>query len=388
MNVRRALAYFPAFARVSFRSRLGVFMTLIFPVVLILIFGAIFSNVGSSQVGLTVENLDHNSALSQQFLTELNATGAVSVSVVSPTVGNLSDYVAHNSLVAGLVIPEGFAGALSNHTPVRLLLFTNPSSAVEAGQVQGAVQGVANGMNLRIAGGTTLVTYADMNAGRHIYTTIDYLVPGLIGFSILVSPMMQMVNLSSTWKREKLFRQLSLTPLSRGEWLFATLLWYMALALVSTVLLVGLGVLLFGAHVTITLLALPFLIVGPILFVSIGLLAGTVSKTPEAAAMIGNVITFPMMFLSGTFFPVSMFPGWMVPVAHALPLYYLIDGLNAALLFGNTATALGDLAVVFLLAVGFAIASTLAFSWREEHGRLQGRAATRVDRAITARGEA
>ncbi len=373
MKLRRALAYFPTFARISFRSRLGVFMTLIFPVMLILVFGAIFSNVTSSQVGLTVENLDHNSPLSQQFLSGLNATGAVTVTLVSSSVGNLSDYVAHNSLVAGLVIPQGFAASLSTHSPVRLLLFTNPSSAIEAGQVQGAVQGVANGMNLQIAGGTTLVTYADMNAGSHIYTTIDYLVPGLIGFSILVSPMMQMVNLSSTWKREKLFRQLSLTPLSRGVWLFATLLWYVVLALISTVLLVGLGVLLFGAHVTVTALALPFLVVGPILFVSIGLLAGTASKTPEAAGMIGNIITFPMMFLSGTFYPVSLFPSWLVPIAHALPLYYLIDGLNAALLFGNTSTALTDLAIVLVLALVFAIAATQAVSWREERGRVLAR---------------
>jgi ABC-2 type transport system permease protein len=370
MNVRRSIAYFPYFARISFRSRLGIFMTLIFPVVLILMFGAIFSNVGSSRVGLTVENLDQNSPSSQQFLAGLNATGVVSVSMVSVSAGNLSDYVAHNGLVAGLVIPQGFGTSLANHSPVRLLLFTNPSSASAAGQVQGAVQGVANGMNLRIAGGTDLVTYVNMNAGSHVYTYIDYLVPGLIGFSILVSPMMQMVNLSSTWKREKLFRQLSLTPLTPGEWLFATLLWYVVLAFVSTALMLGLGVLVFGAHVTITALALPFLIVGPVLFVSIGLLAGTVSKTPEAAAMIGNIITFPMMFLSGTFYPVSMFPSWVVPIAHLLPLYYLIDGLNQALLFGNTSAAVTDLAIVIVLAVVIALAATHAFSWREERGEV------------------
>ena len=380
MNLRRAIAYFPTFARISVRSRMGVFMTLIFPVVLILIFGAIFANAGSSRVSLAVENFDHNSPLSQEFLAGLNATGVMSVNLVSPSAGNLSDYVTHNNLVAGLVIPSGFAASLTNHTPVRLLLFTNPSSASAAGQVQGAVQGVANGMNLRIAGGSELVTSLNMNAGSHLYTFIDYLVPGLIGFSILVSPMMQMVNLSSTWKREKLFRQLSLTPLSRGEWLFATLLWYVVLALISTVLLVSLGVLLFGAHVTITLLALPFLIVGPVLFVSIGLLAGTVSKTPEAAAMIGNIITFPMMFLSGTFYPVSMFPSWVVPIAHALPLYYLIDGLNAALLFGNTSAVVADLAIVIVLALLFALAATLAFSWREERGRLLVRGTAVHDR--------
>ncbi|EQD47057.1 membrane protein containing ABC-2 type transporter domain protein, partial [mine drainage metagenome] len=79
----------------------------------------------------------------------------------------------------------------------------------------------------------------------------------------------------------------------------------------------------------------PFLIVGPLFFVSLGMLAGIVSKTPETAAVIGNVITFPMMFLAGTFFPVSSFSPGLQLVAKVLPLYYVIDGMNQVLLFNN-----------------------------------------------------
>jgi ABC-2 type transport system permease protein len=366
MNLRRAAVYFPAFAKGYVRNPLGLFMSLIFPVILILIFGAVFSNTGTSQVPLTVENLDHNSGASVAFLQALNGTGAVSVSMVSSDVGNLSTYLAHNDLSAGLVIPAGFAANLTNRTPVYLLVFTNPSSGSEAGIVEGAVQGAANAANLHLAGGTSVVTTVNLKVGSQIYTYIDYLVPGLIGFSVLVAPMFSMVNVSSTWKRDKLFRQLSLTPLSRSEWLTATCLWYVLLAFVSTGLLLGVGRLVFGAHVTLTLLALPFLVVGPILFVAIGLLAGSVSNTPESAAVIGNIITFPMMFLSGTFFPVSLFPSWLVPVAHALPLFYVIDGLNAAMVFNNPSAAYVDLLVVLVLAIVFAVVATRVFSWREE----------------------
>jgi ABC-2 type transport system permease protein len=366
MNLRRVAAYFPAFARGYLRNPLGLFMSLIFPVILILIFGAVFSNAGSSQVPLAVENLDHNSGASVQFLNLLNATGAVSVTMVSPDAGNLSSYLANHDLGAGLVIPAGFGSALQNRTPVRLLVFTNPSTGSEAGIVQGAVQGVANGENLRLAGGTVVVAPVNLNVGNSIYRYIDYLVPGLIGFSVLVSPMFSMVNVSSTWKRDKLFRQLSLTPLTRAEWLTATFLWYVVLAFVSTVLLLGVGTAVFGAHVTLTALTLPFLVAGPILFVSIGLLAGSVSNTPESAGVIGNIITFPMMFLSGTFFPVSLFPSWLVLVAHALPLYYVIDGLNAAMIFGNGSAATVDLAIVVVLAVVFAAIAVRAFNWRED----------------------
>ena len=370
MNPRRIFAYFPAFAKGYYRNPIGLFMSLIFPVILILIFGAVFANSGTTQVPLTVQDLDHGSTASLAFIAALNHTGSVSVTMVSPDVGNLSDYLAHNSLAAGLVIPNGFAADLANHTPVVLSVYTNPTSGAEAGVVEGAVQGVANGFNLNLSHGSEIVTASFLNIGSTLYTYIDYLVPGLIGFSVLVSPMFSMVNISSTWKRDKLFRQLSLTPLTRGEWLTAALLWYILLALVSAVLLVGVGSAVFGAHVTLTLLALPFLLAGPALFVGLGLLAGTVSSTPESAAVIGNIITFPMMFLSGTFFPVALFPPWLVPVAKVLPLYYVVDGLNASLLFSNTNGALLDLLIVVVLALVFSVAAAWAFSWREERSRL------------------
>jgi len=223
-----------------------------------------------------------------------------------------------------------------------------------------------NGMNLRLAGGTVVVSAQYLNVGSTVYRYVDYLVPGLVGFSVLVSPMFSMVNISSTWKRDKLFRQLSLTPLSRAEWLCATLLWYIFLAFLSAFLLIGVGKVVFGAHVTLGPLSLPFLIEGPVLFVSIGLLAGTVSNTPESAGVIGNIITFPMMFLSGTFFPTSLFPPWLLTIAHGLPLFYVIDGLNASMVYHNPAAILQDALIVLVLAIAFAALASYVFRWRED----------------------
>lgn len=366
MNPRRIGVYFGAFAKGYIRNPMGLFFSLIFPVILILIFGAVFSGTGSSKVPLEVQNLDGSSFVSHAFLDALNQSGAVSVSLVSPTVGNLSSYLAQNGYTAGLVIPAGFQADYLNGSPAVLLVFTNPSAGSQVGIAAGAVQGVANGFNLAASHGKAIVQTAQLQVGSTLYTYIDYLIPGLIGFSILISPMFSMVNISSTWKRDKLFRQLSLTPLTRAEWLTAALLWFILLSGISALLLVGAGQLLFGAHVTLTWSVLPFLVVGPVFFVSLGLVAGRVSSSPETAAVVGNVITFPMMFLSGTFFPVSSFPPYLQTVAHVLPLYYVIDGLNAGILFSNSATALRDGLIILILAVALFIAATRVFSWREE----------------------
>ena len=247
-----------------------------------------------------------------------------------------------------------------------MTIYTDPAQAATAGVVEGAVQGVVNGFNLNAAKAGPVVGVDSLNVGGKSYGYIDYLVPGLIGFSILVSPMFSMVNLSSQYKKQKLFRQLSLTPLTRGEWLLASILWFILLVFASTLIMLLIGRGAFGADVYPTLLTLPFLVLGPVMFVSLGLLLGTIAKTPESAAVVGNIVTFPMMFLSGTFFPVSLFPGYLQTVAHLMPLYYIIDGLNETMIFGNLHLALIDLGVVGALAVIFFVAATRIFRWQEE----------------------
>jgi ABC-2 type transport system permease protein len=365
MNPRRIFADFLVAARGYMRSPIGLFFSLFFPVILIVLFGFIFSG-GSQTVTLYAENLDHNSPVSVAFLDALNKTGVVVVSVVPATSGNLSGWLANNSDPVGLVIPSGFQSKYLNHTSVAVQVYVDPADASSSGYTEGAVQGVINGFNLKAANGTTIVTSQTANVGSPVYKYIDYLVPGLIGFSILTSPMFALVEITSTYRKEHIFRQLSLTPLTRGEWLIAKVLWYTVLTLMSAAIMITIGVLGFHAHVSLTLGLLPFLVIGPVFFVALGMLAGSAAKTPETAAVIGNVITFPMMFLSGTFFPVSSFGPALATVAHILPLYYVIDGMNQVMLYGNLGRALIDFLIV---AVGAAIifaAAVRVFKWRDE----------------------
>ena len=119
------------------------------------------------------------------------------------------------------------------------------------------------------------------------------------------------------------------------EWLTSKVLWYIVLTSLVSYLMVGVGIFAFGAHVTLTSWLIPFLILGPMLFASLGMLVGTVTKNPETAGVIGNIVTFPMMFLSGTFFPISIMPEYLQTFAHILPLFYVIEGLNNVMVYGQ-----------------------------------------------------
>jgi ABC-2 type transport system permease protein len=96
------------------------------------------------------------------------------------------------------------------------------------------------------------------------------------------------------------------------------------------------------------------------------MLVGTVSSSPESAAVVGNLITFPMMFLSGTFFPVSSMPTYLQTLAHFLPLYYVIDGLYNVMIYGNLGPALFDLGVLLVTSLVIFTLAVRFFKWRED----------------------
>src|SRR5580658_3458828 len=370
MKASRIAADLKVVVRSYLRNPVALFFSLIFPIILIALFGTIFAGGGGGATSMAVENLDHNSPASVAFLSALNNTSLVKVTLVNYPVASFSAQLGDNGYSVGLIIPQGFQANLTNRTPVNLTLFTNPEDAAAAGQAQAAVSGIANYFNLHaVCGGGSCAPViqvpAPLNIGSQVYTYIDYLIPGLIGFSILTSPMFSMVDIASSYRKEGIFRALSLTPLTKSEWLVSRIIWYVALTFVTAGIMIGAGVGLFHAHVEITAGLIPFLVIGPFLFVSHGMLAGSVAKTPESAALIGNIITFPMMFLSGTFFAVSMFPPGLQVVARVLPLYYVIDGMDQVMLFQNTTRALFDVGVVTILAAIIFALAVRFFQWRD-----------------------
>jgi ABC-2 type transport system permease protein len=73
-----------------------------------------------------------------------------------------------------------------------------------------------------------------------------------------------------------------------------------------------------------------------------------------------------MMFLSGTFFPISLMPTYLQYFAHVLPLFYIIEGLNGVMIYGNYAQTIIDLAVIAAITIIAFVAAARLFKWRED----------------------
>jgi ABC-2 type transport system permease protein len=363
VSLKRILADLRLFGRGYLRNRVGLFFGIIFPVILILIFGAIFSGGSSGTIKVYVQNQD-TGQISTSFVNAINGTSTVRVELVSVS-ENFSQYLSDHSASDGIIIPANLSSNYMAGIPVNVTVYGNPSQSSSA-IVSGTVTGVVNAFNLQRYGGSPVIGISPTTVNAQIYKYIDFLIPGLIGFSILVSPMFSLVNISSEYKKIKLFKQLSLTPMTKIEWLLSKVLWYIFLSTLSFLLMVAVGVFAFGAYIALTLWLVPFLVLGPMLFCSLGMLVGTVTKSTETASVIGNVITFPMMFLAGTFFPISLMPAYLQSFAHVLPLFYIIEGLNAVMIYGNYGQAVLDVVVVMAITIVVFVAAAKLFKWRED----------------------
>lgn len=370
--IKRIKADLVLFGRGYLRNVIGLFFGLIFPVILILIFGAIFSGGSSSASVVYAQNLDTGPFvvpqmdIATQFLDALNSTGTINIQSLDIS-ENITRYLMDHSSSDGIIIPANFSANYLQGQQLNVTLFGNPASST-SGIVNGIVNGVITHFNLAYynpnASSIIRITPATISIQQTQY--LDFLIPGLIGFSILVNPMFSLVEISSQYKKNKLFKQLSLTPISKMEWLTSKVLFYILLSTLSFLLMYTVGTLAFDVHITLTPWLIPFLILGPMMFASLGMLVGTLAKNPETAGVIGNVVTFPMMFLSGTFFPLTMMPDYLQSVARVLPLYYIIEGLNNVMVYGNISGALIDIAIVAVITMIIFIAAAKLFKWRED----------------------
>lgn len=359
--MREILSDIGAFGRQYLRSPIGAFFAFIFPVLLILLFGAIFTGIGSSRVSLPVQDQD-GTAASHAFLALLNNSPYVSVQMV-PASESLPAYIRAHSLDVALLLPAGFEQATLTKQPLNLTLYGDPSRSTYT-QALSVVSADLVQTNFVINQARPVLGLSTESVASAQFGYMDYFLPGIVGMTIMTSSMFSMTSVAAEYRTRRYFKLLATTPLGKSRWLTSKIAFYFLLMAASLLVTVLVGIAAWQMHVTFTLLPLALIAAGVVLFTSLGMLIGSVVKDPASGVAIANAVGFPMMFLSGSFFQVEAMPSYLQTVARVLPLTYLNDGLRNAMVYGNAPLALDDLAVVSLLAVGVFVVAARLVSWK------------------------
>jgi ABC-2 type transport system permease protein len=108
-----------------------------------------------------------------------------------------------------------------------------------------------------------------------------------------------------------------------------------------------------------------FIVLDVFTFVGIGMILTRIVREAQSASAAANAILFPMMFLSGSFFPLEMMPDFLQTFARVLPLYYINEGLRASMVFHDNMTAASYAAIIGAIASIFFILGITVTRWEE-----------------------
>jgi ABC-2 type transport system permease protein len=197
------------------------------------------------------------------------------------------------------------------------------------------------------------------------YQFIEYFIPGIIAMAVMTLSLFGTVNMNTELRQKGIIRKLSTTPITRTEWILSDILYQFIIAVVSTTLMLLVSYAVFDVNLHLNAWLPAFILLNDFAFVGIGMILTRFVKEAQSAAAAANAISFPMMFLSGSFFPVELMPEFLQTLAKTLPLYYVNEGLRAAMIFDDNLAALRAAAVIGSFATVVFILGIIATKWEE-----------------------
>jgi ABC-type multidrug transport system permease subunit len=231
---------------------------------------------------------------------------------------------------------------------------TRPESVLARNAVDDALQRAAGRKDLAAAHD---VTHTEPG-GRYI----DFLVPGLLGMSLMGGGMWGVGYVTVDMRIRKLLKRFLATPMKKSQFLGGIMLSRLVFMVPEVLVLLVFAWIAFGVVIHGSVLALlVFILVGAATFSGLGLLVASRARTAEAVSGLMNLVMLPMWMLSGIFFTSERFPDVFQPLIKVLPLTPLIDGLRSIMLEATPLSALGP--QLLTLAAWAVVSFVLALRW-------------------------
>jgi ABC-2 type transport system permease protein len=224
--------------------------------------------------------------------------------------------------------------------------------------VNGVIQRFLDQVNLELVQAPSLLRLE----GQGILATqpdyFDFLLPGLLGMGVMVYSIIGVASVMALYREKKILKRILATPLRVRTFFAALIIAYLLLSLVQAAVILTAGVVLFGGQVLGNLLHIGIIVLmANAVFLNIGFIVGSFSKTVPAASGLGNAVAMPMMFLSGTFFPKDGLPDALAAAVEFLPLSPMLDALRGVAL---EARPLWDFPLELALLGGWLVVTAMA----------------------------
>ena len=306
------------------RDRMSLFWFVAFPLLCTFLFGAIFSGVDDGErtfdIGLVVED---QSLLGHGIVTAFESVPAFNVHRGSEQ--DELDSLRQGKRFAVVIVPELSIQAMASGSSTEVLVYYDESQQNYVRMVVAAVDDILAEIERRATNAPRLFTTKTLSIHVEEFTTIDYLIPGIIAMASM------QLGLFGTFtyvelRERKIIKRLGATPLPRSMVLWAEILVRLVMSVVQCLVILVVGALVFDIKVVGNwIYIIGAVMLGAATFISLGYFLVSFAKTNEAAQGLVQMVHFPMMFLSGIYFPIEIMPPLLKPVMNAMPLTYLGD---------------------------------------------------------------
>ncbi len=201
-------------------------------------------------------------------------------------------------------------------------------------------------------------------SGRQI-RYVDWLIPGVLGMNIMFSALFGVGYVIVRYRKNGVLKRLKATPLTAFEFLAAQVVSRLGLIVTITSLVyLGtdyfIGFSMFGSHLNLLLV----LLLGAFCMISMGLVVAARLRSEELAGGLLNMVTWPMMFLSGVWFSLEGLHPWVQKLAQIFPLTHIIKAARAIMIDGAGLAGIApQLLVLALMSLFFLVLGSWLFRW-------------------------
>jgi len=343
-----------------FRDKTALFFTFAFPIIFMFIFGLVYSGEGniSYDIGLVNQDISPAGLATAQGIKGIPIF-KVTEGVLEPTLAEMRD----GKYKAVVVIPSDLAGNIPKGEVSYVKVYYDPSDMASQ-TILPILQQVVQEINQQLSQSPLLLALTEQSISAHKFGGMDFLIPGILAMSILFLGLFGALPMVE-WREKQVLKRLGATPLNRSTVVFSQVVYRVILALFQTVVIILLAHFVFKVNMVGSwFLLFTMVVVGTLTFVSIGYLAVSRAKTTESAMPVVQLIQFPMLFLSGVFFPVEIMPSFMKPIVAVMPLSYLGDGLRQIMVAATPQNSIVlDLVVLGVWFTATALLTIRIFKW-------------------------
>jgi ABC-2 type transport system permease protein len=354
------------------RSKLRLVMLILMPLFMMVVVGFIFPSGSSiSDTPIALANMD-NGSMGTSFITQLNAmnnkTGMMELSTAKDY-DDIKNMLQNNEINGGIIISENFSSNLLAGKQGYITVVIDQSNPQMSLTIQGVLsktieaigeQMAIHQLNIKYNVSTTQATsmvkpYTVQSqgivAGEPNY--FQFVAPGIIAMVVMMALMTGLPHAISYEKDIGTLDGMLAAPINRLSIILGKVMAQTIRGMIQGFIILILAVVLFGVVIEGNILLVIFLIILTVFsFVGLGILITSFTENEETATMVMMTLMFPMMFLSGVFFPLQQMPWYMQGIAHFLPLTYATTALRKVMVLGADIPAVGT---EILILVGFGI---------------------------------